>query len=96
MFINKYQLTKTPSRFVWRSQCKQEELPQSWLQINSCTKERQTQSQHTILKTNIRMHNEHIFVYSLTTHLNKYRNEQLNEQCYRHYGVGNTTTVMYL
>ena len=49
-----------------------------------------------LLKTNVRMDNKHILVYNLTTHLDKHQNEQINEQHYRHYGVGNTTAVLYL
>ena len=75
---------------------RQEELLQGRLQDNSCTKDKVNQSQHTLLKTNIRMHNKHIFVYNLTTHLDKHQNEKINEQHYQHYGVGNTTTVLYL
>lgn len=42
------------------------------------------------------MHNKHVLMYNLTTHLDKHQNEQINEQHYRHYGVGNTTAILYL
>ena len=75
---------------------RQEELLQGQLQENSYTKDKANQSQHKLLKTNVRMHNKHILVYNLTTHLDKHQNEQINEQHYRHYGVGNTIAVLYL
>ena len=74
---------------------RQKELLQSRLQDNSCTKDKANQSQHTLLKINVRICNKHVLVYNLTTHLDMRQNEKINEQYYRHFGVGNITAVLY-
>jgi len=73
---------------------RQEELLLSRLQDDSCKKDKPNQSQHTLLKTKVRICNKHVQMYNLTTQLDKHQNEQINAQYHRHFGVGNTTTVL--